>query len=98
MSKNHRLQIPISLENKQALDHKAEKEGFSSSNDLVRLLIHKFLKNDLSIQVVATQHTPMLDAETEQRVYQSMKEIEQGDCDEIDFAKNPNAFLDSYKG
>ena len=43
MSKNYRLQIPISEKNKQALDLRAEQEGFSSANDLVRLLVHKFL-------------------------------------------------------
>ncbi len=98
MTQNLRLQVPISAKTKKALEKKAEDEGFSSANDLVRLMIHKFLMGDFNFQIVPnSKQYPMLDLESEKRIYQSLQEIKNGDYDLIDFKKNPNAFLDLYK-
>ncbi len=98
MTQNLRLQVPISAKIKKALEKKAEDEGFSSANDLVRLMIHRFLLGDFNFQMVQSSKSyPMLDLETEKRLYQSLQEIKNGDYDLIDFKKNPNAFLDLYK-
>lgn len=43
------------------------------------------------------QEYPMVDLETEKRIYESLQEIKKGDYDLIDLQKNPNAFLDLYK-
>ncbi len=99
MAQNQRLQIPITTKTKKALEKKAEDEGFSSANDMVRLLIHKFISGDFIFQIAqnSTQpQYPMVDIETEKRIAQSIKEIKNGEYDLIDFEKNPNAFLDLF--
>lgn len=98
MPQNLRLQIPINSKTKKALEKKAEDEGFSSANDMVRVLIHKFISGDFAFQITQNNNQyPMVDLETEKRIYQSLQEIKKGDYDLIDFKKNPNAFLDLYK-
>ncbi len=90
MSKNWRLQIPLDNKIKKSLEKKATEEGFSSSNDLVRLLIHKFLNGDFRLTLVP-HASALVDLETERRIYQSLKEIKQGDYDLIDFDKDSKA-------
>lgn len=99
MAQNQRLQIPITSKTKKALEKKAEDEGFSSANDMVRLLIHKFIAGDFVFQIAqnSNQQYPMVDIETEKRIAQSIKEIQNGEYDLLDFEKNPNAFLDLFK-
>ena len=52
MAYQFKLQIPINLELKKKLRQKAEEIGFSSVNEIVRLLITNFAKGNLNLSFV----------------------------------------------
>ena len=96
MSSNLRLQVPITNKIKKSLEKKAEEEGFSSPNDMVRLLIHKFLSGEFSFEIVSRNNL-QLSHETELRLAKSIAEINNGDYDLIDFNNNPKSLKSLYK-
>lgn len=98
MDRNYRLQIPINAKTKKTLEKKAEEEGFASSTDLVRLLVHKFLLGEFKLQIVSSvDNIPMLDIETERRIHTSIQEINNGEYDLIDFKSNPRSLRNLYQ-
>ena len=52
MTYQFKLQIPITRELKETLKQKAEEIGFSSVNEIVRLLITNFAKGKLNLSFV----------------------------------------------
>jgi hypothetical protein len=50
--KETKLQVPISINMKNALIKKANFEGFSSINEVVRVLIHHYIKGNLTFCLI----------------------------------------------
>ncbi len=91
MPKDSKLQVPISSKLKNALAKKADRAGFSSVNEYVRVILHNYIESDFNF-VLADSHLaaiPVLDEETEKRVAESMEAYKRGEYDIIDFSRNP---------
>ncbi len=90
MPQDTKIQVPITQKLKKGLKDKAEKLGFSSVNEAVRLLLQNFVNGNITIQFVQPS-TELVDMATEKRIEKSLKEIEDGEFDLLDFAKDPEA-------
>jgi len=94
MVQDSKLQIPVNQKLKSALKKKADALGFSSSNEIVRVLIQNFVNGNIQLAFTTNpkeEFIPLLDLETEKNIAQSLKEIKNGDFDVLDFKKDPDA-------
>lgn len=93
MSKDTKLQVPISSSMKSILVKKAIEAGFSNVNEYVRVMLHNIIQNDLSLAFVDSHKAAIefMDEETEKRVAESMEAYKRGEYDIIDFSKDRDA-------
>jgi hypothetical protein len=88
MSKNERLQILLTSEQKRKLEAKAKREGFDSATDTVKFLINNFINGRIDF-TFNKEYVEILDPETEREVLEAIKEVEQGLAVTID-PRDPN--------
>jgi hypothetical protein len=94
MVQDSKLQIPVNQKLKSALKKKADALGFSSSNEVVRVLIQNFMNGNIQLAFTTNpkeEFIPLLDLETEKNIAQSLREMKNGDFDVLDFRKDPDA-------
>ncbi len=93
MTKETKLQIPITNKFKTALSKKADEFGLSSANEVARFVLHHFINGNYSVALVDSHLAaiPMLDEETEKRVHESMEAYKRGEYDILDYNKDKNA-------
>lgn len=101
MKKETKLQIPMSIKLKKSLEKKSEEAGFSSANELMRLMAHNFVQGNLTLEFMNTrqpksEYIEMLDEETERRVAESLDDYRAGRYETIDMSK-PNAMKNWLK-
>ncbi len=101
MSKNERLQILLTSEQKRKLEAKAKREGFDSATDGVKFLINNFINGRIDF-TFNKEYVEILDPETEREVLEAIKEVEQGltitlDPRDPDFHKKMIEFADKKK-
>lgn len=100
MVQDSKLQIPINQKLKSALKKKAEALGFSSSNEIVRVLVQNFVNGNINLAFISNpkeESIPLLDLETEKNIAKSLDEIKRGDFDILDFNKNPDCLKNLLK-
>ncbi len=97
MAKDTKLQVPISSKMKSMLQKRSEKEGFSSVNEYVRVILHKVIQRDLDFDLIDSHKAAIevLDDETEKRVAESIEAYKRGEYDTIDSNIDPHA-IDKY--
>ncbi len=97
MVKDTKLQVPISNKMKSMLQKRSEKEGFSSVNEYVRVILHKVIQRDLDFDLIDSHKAAIevLDDETEKRVAESIEAYKRGEYDTIDSNIDPHA-IDKY--
>ncbi|NQY80121.1 MAG: hypothetical protein HRT47_07395 [Candidatus Caenarcaniphilales bacterium] len=92
MVQDSKLQIPVNQKLKTALKKKADQLGFSSSNEVVRVLIQNFVNGNIDIQFTSSKpNTNLIDLETEKSIVNSLKEIKEGQFDVINFDEDEMA-------
>ncbi|MBT6842593.1 MAG: hypothetical protein HOA17_02195 [Candidatus Melainabacteria bacterium] len=91
MEKKTKLQIPMSIKLKKSLEQKSEDLGFSSANELMRVIAHHFVKGNISLEFAGIkEYAPMIDEATEKRLAESLADYKAGRYETIDMSK-PNA-------
>jgi len=93
MANDTKLQIPISKKIKAALMKKAEKSGFTSVNEVVRVLIYNYIYGSSELAMVDRQEAAIefLDEETDKRITKALEDYECGDYDTLDYSKDKHA-------
>lgn len=91
MEKKTKLQIPMASNLRKALEQKSEELGFSSANELARVVLHNLVQGKINLEFLgAKEYIPMVDAETEKRIAESLADYKAGRYETIDMSK-PNA-------
>lgn len=70
--------------------------GFSSVNELVRVVLQSFVVNDTILKFMPKEEVPMVDEEMEARIAQSLMDYKKGNFTVIDSSK-PNAIKNWLK-
>lgn len=91
MTYQFKLQIPISRDLKELLREKAEEVGFSSVNELIRLLITNFAKGNLNLSFIykpkdvfeGTNETDLKNI-----IAEGLVEYKKGKTKKLDFSKS----------
>jgi len=100
MVQDSKLQIPINQKLKSALKKKAEALGFSSSNEIVRVLVQNFVNGNINLAFISNskeESIPLLDSETEKNIAKNLEEIKRGDFDILNFNKDPDCLKNLLK-
>ena len=87
MKKETKLQIPISIKFKKALEKRSEELGFSSANELVRVITHTFISGNLALGIMnpsKPEYIEILDEATEKRLGKSLADYKAGRYTTID--------------
>lgn len=91
MEKKTKLQIPMSTKLKKSLEQKSEDLGFSSANELMRVMAHNIVQGKINLEFLGVkEYIPMIDEATEKRLAESLADYEAGRYETIDMSK-PNA-------
>ena len=89
MSYQLKLQVPISEELNNKLKRKAKEVGFSSVNEIVRLLLTNFVNNNLVISFVSKIDNEYSDKEKlKQIIAEGLIEYKEGKTKKLDFSKS----------
>lgn len=83
-----KLQIPISFELKEKLKQKAKQIGFSSVNEVARLLLTNFAKGSLNISFIFNPKEEISDEELKNVVTEGISEYKKGKTKKLNFSKN----------
>lgn len=96
MAYQFKLQVPISRELNEKLKTKVSEIGFSSVNDIVRLLLTNFANGKLSFEFVNKPDYPQYNVmELEKVLEAGMKEYEEGKTRELDVSAGIAAHLEN---
>jgi len=89
MKNESKLQIPIPDKLKKNLVKKSESMGFSSVNELVRVVLQNFVQSDTLLKFMpqAEEKTLYLDVEAEKRLSESLENYKAGRYTSIDTSK-----------
>ena len=101
MSKNERLQILLSAEQKLKLEAKAKRSGFDSASDSVRFLINSFVNDTINV-FVETELVEIASPELEKEIGEALAEVAAGktitlDPRDKDFHKKMIDFANNRK-
>ena len=91
MTYQFKLQIPITRELKEMLKQKAEEIGFSSVNEIVRLLITNFAKGNLNISFVPRSKDiveEINETNFKNIIAEGLVEYKKGKTRKLDFSKS----------
>ncbi len=89
MSYQLKLQVPISEELNNKLKKKAKEVGFSSVNEIVRLLLTNFVNNNLVISFVNKLDDEYSEKEKlKQIIAEGILEYNEGKTKKLDFSKS----------
>ena len=91
MAYQFKLQIPITRELKEMLKEKAEEIGFSSVNEIVRLLITNFAKGNLNISFVHKSKDlieKINEIDLKNVIAEGLVEYKKGKTKKLDFSKS----------
>ena len=91
MTYQFKLQIPITFELKEKLKQKAEEIGFSSVNEIVRLLLTNFAKGNLNLSLVYKPKDIIQETnETDLKniIAEGLVEYKKGKTKKLDFSKS----------
>lgn len=85
------LQIPISNSLKRDAKNAVQKQGFSSLQDFVRLILTKLVRNELTVTVGSKEENITLTSSAKKRYANIVSDIKTGR--NVIEAKNPSDFL-----
>jgi len=91
MSKEAKLQIPISTKLKSDLESKADEIGLSSVNELARLILTYFINSNLNISfssLLKDEYYEIADEELEKAIKEGIEEHKQGKTRTLDFSRS----------
>ena len=91
MTYQFKLQIPITRELKESLKQKAEEIGFSSVNEIVRLLITNFAKGNLNISFIPRAKDvieEIKETDLKSLIAEGLVEYKKGKTKKLDFSKS----------
>ncbi len=89
-----KLQIPISEELNNKLKKKAKEVGFSSVNEIARLLLTNFVNNNLVISFVSKLDTESSNKESlKQIIADGLVEYKEGKTKKLNFSKSLHSQL-----
>ena len=89
-----KLQIPISEELHNKLKKKAKEVGFSSVNEIARLLLTNFVNNNLVISFVSKLDTESSNKESlKQIIADGLVEYKEGKTKKLNFSKSLHSQL-----
>ena len=91
MAYQFKLQIPINLALKEKLRQKAEEIGFSSVNEIVRLLITNFAKGNLNLSFVYKSRDiseEIDETDLKNIIASGLVEYKKGETKKLDFSKS----------
>lgn len=90
MAYQFKLQVPISQELNTKLKKKSKEIGFSSVNDVVRLLLTNFANGNLSLSFVESKSSPveLADEDLEKIIALGLSEYNRGKTKKIKFSSS----------
>lgn len=89
MAYQFKLQVPISEELNKKLKAKSKQVGFSSVNEVARLLLTNFANGTLSLSFVESPpQAELADKELEKIITLGMKEYKQGKTKKLNLSKS----------
>lgn len=72
------LQIPLSKDLKKAAEAQAQQEGFSSLQELVRVMLKKVVDNQITFSMTPVYDDPPLSKRAEKRYGKMIEDMKQG--------------------
>lgn len=89
MAYQFKLQVPISEELNKKVKKKAEQIGFSSVNDVVRLLLTNFANGNLSLSFIETKSkNEIASKRLEEVIIKGIEEYNRGKTKKINLSKS----------
>ena len=86
MAYQFKLQIPISEELNEKLKQKSKQIGFSSVNQVARLLLNSFVNGDLNFSFTSSNKN--FDSDLEKIIAAGIEEYNNGKTKELDLSKS----------